>query len=186
MARKTGCVSLVFAALAVVCVGCVDDTRLVELAREADRRQAEQNQALAQQSQAVVETARQLVQADATARQQLVAAQASLEEQLLGQRAELDRQRDALENERRAIASQRYRDPLLAQALVQLGSLAACILPIVVCWLVLCRRSPEVDATELQVLLVQELAAERRQLSAPLAAILPDSASDLPPQHPGT
>jgi len=45
--------------------------------------------------------------------------------------------RDALEAERREIAAQRYREPVVAGAILNLGLLIACLLPFVVCLYVL-------------------------------------------------
>ena len=50
----------------------------------------------------------------------------------------------ALEEERRAIASQRVTDPLVAAAVMNAGLLVACVLPLVLCWQLL-RRSDRDD-----------------------------------------
>ncbi|HVX09960.1 MAG TPA: hypothetical protein VHC22_02045 [Pirellulales bacterium] len=106
--------------------GCNEDKRLVELAREADNRQAEQNHEMAQQNQQIAEATRQLVEADARSRQELLA----LERELKAERAEVDRQRDTLEDERRQIAQSRHWDSAAAEAIGGGVILLATLLPL--------------------------------------------------------
>jgi hypothetical protein len=92
--------------LALAGCGGADD-RLVKLSQRSLASQAEQNQQMAQQSTEVAKATRQLVEADAQARQELITAQTRLESQLYAERTSLDRQQEALENERKGLAAQR-------------------------------------------------------------------------------
>ena len=87
---------------------------------KASRHRKQQNEMLARQSEAVIrenqrvtEAAKALVEQDATARQEMIAAQRQLSEQFHAARSGIDRERASLEQERREIAAQRHRDPVV-------------------------------------------------------------------------
>jgi uncharacterized protein YhaN len=91
----------------------------------------------------------------------LVQSQQALQQGIDAERGHLDEQRTALEDERRAIAGKRVRDPIIANALIGAVILAACVLPIVLAFLVLRgAHKAEPDDAALSELLVQELVAE--------------------------
>jgi len=127
---------------ALVIIGCgkppdLRDQRLAEFARESMTEQRQQNDRMAEQSVAVVAGSRQLAEAaqelvlqDATARRELLAAQTELTSQLHDQRSRVDVGRDQLEQERRQIAAQRTRDPLLAAAIYDVGLVLVSVLPL--------------------------------------------------------
>jgi len=76
--------------------------------------------------------------------------------------AEVGRQRDQLEGDRRDIAAQRHRDPLIAAAITNIGLILACLLPLVLCVVILrSLRNPVTDEEALTELLVQEIVAEQ-------------------------
>ena len=75
----------------------------------------------------VAEASRQLVEADAKSRTETVALQRDLQQ---GQ-TELGRQRDQLEDDRRGFADQRNRDPIIANTLTVVGTIIACLLPLI-------------------------------------------------------
>ena len=84
--------------------GCgVPDDRVGELASQVTHEQAEQNQRIAEGSKAIAQGSKQLVEADAQARRELIELQHSLRQD----QAEIGQRQDALEAERKAIASQR-------------------------------------------------------------------------------
>ena len=87
--------------------GCADsrDERYSQLAQQALRQQAAQNERLADQSQQIAEASRRLVAGDAEARKDLLDAQEQLTSELHSERAGLDRQRANLERERQNIAA---------------------------------------------------------------------------------
>jgi hypothetical protein len=138
--------------------GCGTNDDDAGLIREVTRRQAAQQESLQQQSQALTEASRELVESDARSRQELVEFQSRLQQELQAERQELNQQRDALENERREIARQRHRDPLLATALIQPATLIVAVLPIVLLILLL-RLSHQEGGEQVQMseLLVDEL-----------------------------
>jgi hypothetical protein len=117
----------------VLTAGCDEDKRLVQLAQEADQRQAEQNHEIARQNHQIAEATKQLVEADAKARQELV----GLERDLQAEKAEIGRQRDELEAERRQIAQVRTWDSAAAQAVAGAAAVLAALLPLIICVYVL-------------------------------------------------
>ena len=73
---------------------------------------------------------------------------AELQHQWQTERSDLYQQRDQLESERRDLADQRHRDPIVAQSILQLGSLTLGLLPLAVAALLL-RRSTQPDEGDL-------------------------------------
>ncbi len=148
------------------------DQRLAEFAKQSMEQQAKQNDRIAEQSKAVVEESQRLAEAtkelvahDAQARQELIAAQEKLTTQLDQQRATIDAGRDQLEQDRREIAEQRFRDPILAAAVQNVGLIIACSLPLIVCVFVIRRMSSsEPDDAAVAELLVHELTSDRPHL----------------------
>jgi hypothetical protein len=169
--------------LLLTVIGCSDspdmrDQRLAEFAEQAVKEQARQNDRMADQSQAVVEeshqlaeTAKALVEHDAEARRELIAAQQELTSQLNGQQSTVDAGRDQLEQDRREIAEQRHRDPIVAAVIQDFGLIIACLLPLVVAVFVIRQmQSQEPDHATVAELLVLELTAdEPRLLPGPMS-----------------
>jgi hypothetical protein len=122
--------------------GCNDDEQ-----QKVNRSQAQ-----------VAEASRELVQADAKTRGEIVALQRDLQ---VGQ-ADLGRQRDQLENDRRQYADQRNRDPILANTILNVGTILACLLPLVLCIVLALglRDHSQTDST-LSEILVEEIAGEK-------------------------
>src|SRR5262245_29927810 len=157
------------AAVIVLMTGCGDppDKRLLDLAQQCLAQQARQSEQLAQQSRQVTEAAKQLVAADAQARQELVAGMTQLQQQIQTQRGEFDRQRDTLERERRELAAQRGRDPILAQSIGAFGVTIACLLPLLLAGYVLYmvnRPTAEADAEAVSEILIGEIVSPEPQL----------------------
>ena len=156
---------LLLAGLLMTTIGCAGDDP------QSRAWQQQQVEHLQQQAEHNTATAKALVEADAQARQQLVA----LERDVQAERAEVGRQRDSIETERKSLADERQRAPLIAATVHGLGTIVLAALPLVVCWLLL-RNSPATnDSEELEKLLILNLAGEERtlsgayQLPAPLA-----------------
>ncbi len=180
----------VAAAALMIAAGCGgDDGRLAEYAKNSVEQQTRQNEQIARQNlevtrqnQQVAEAARNLVEADAKARQEMVAAQKSLQDGLQAERSTLDQQRQELELERKDIARERYREPVIAQAIAGCGVLLACLLPLAICIYVLRHiYHDRGDETVLNELLVEELTADRPRLLLPLAENVPALEQELPP-----
>ena len=169
-------VRAVAAAAVIVMTGCADppDKRLADLAQQSLNQQSHQSEQLAKQSEQVAATAHELVAADARSRQDLIASLAKLQEQIQAQHAVFDRQRDELERERRELAAQRGRDPIIAQAIGALGVTLACLLPLVLAGYVLYtvnHTSPPADADAVSEVLIGEIvSATPELLSGPGAA----------------
>jgi len=147
----------------LVVVGCSKppDARLVEMAREHTARQAEQNRQMADLQKQVAEGSRHLVEADAEARSELIL----LQHDLQADQHEVGRQRDLLEQERKDIAQQRYRDQAVATVLSTVGLLLICGFPLLLCVYVLrAVRTSEAPDAVLTEMLIDELTAERPRL----------------------
>ena len=173
------CVLLMFT---LVIIGCgkppdLRDQRLAEFARESMTEQRQQNDRMAEQSVAVVAGSRQLAEAaqelvlqDATARRELLAAQTELTSQLHDQRSRVDAGRDQLEQERRQIATQRTRDPLLAAAIYDVGLVLVSVLPLLVCLYVIRQMQvQEPDHAAVAEMLVLELTSQQPRFLQALA-----------------
>ena len=142
--------------LLLAVVGCESD----ELAR-AVRETAEQQRKLIQLQSEVARSATELVEADAKARTELAALQRDLQQD----QAEVGQQRDQLEQDRRDMAHQRHRDPLIAAAITNLGLVLACLLPLVLCFVILrSLQDPDADEEALTEFLVHEIVAEQPRL----------------------
>jgi hypothetical protein len=144
-----GC-AIVLGLLVCLARGCgSDDERLIRATQEADARQAEQNREMAR----------------------LVADQQSIQKGIENEHERLDEQRTALDDERRAIAAARVRDPIIANALIGAVVLIVCALPLVLALVALRRaQSDESDDAALGELLVQELVADEPLLLPRLTA----------------
>jgi TolA-binding protein len=165
-------------ALLVLIAGCKSEAeRVVEVAREASQRQAQQNQQMTQLQNQVAEGSRQLIEAEAKARAELTALQRDLQQS----QSEVGRQRDELEAERRKIASERYWDAILGSSITAAVALLACLLPLVLCWALLRRQSEDRDAdAALAEFLVQELVSDHSALlpASPPRALLMEATRD--------
>jgi hypothetical protein len=158
---------LLLISITVAIAGCQnDDRRVAEVASAAAERQAKQSQQMAESSADLTAGARQLVESAGRSQESLIDIQRRLE----SQQAEIGRQRDELEKEREAIADRRRAEPVIAMALAQAGLIVACLLPLIICWLVL-RAEVNGNANELAVdVLIEEMVVEQpRILAAPQA-----------------
>jgi hypothetical protein len=154
------------------------DERLAEFAQQSMAEQRKQNDRIADQSQAVVEeshqlaeTAKELVEHDAEARRELIVAQQELTSQLNEQQSGIHTGHQQLEHDRREIAEQRHRDPIIAAVIQDFGLFIACLLPLVVAVFVIRQmQSQEPDHAAVAELLVLELTAdEPRLLPGPMS-----------------
>ncbi len=156
--------------LVLIAIGCSSgDERLVELSRESSNRQAEQNRLVEDNNRQVLEATNRLVEADANSRTE----NNDLHRQIESERSGINEQRDALEQERRQIAIERTRDPIIADSIQAAAGLIAAILPLLVCLFLLrglLQRS--VDETLAEVL-IEDLVSQHPLLSKPEAASLP-------------
>lgn len=139
-------------------IGCNDENRrLAEMAERHLERQAEQSRHVTDLQREVAEGSRRLVEADAKARQEFVA----LQREIQVSRSEVDQQRDLLAGERREMAAKRRMDPIVAAAIVNVGLILACLLPLVLCWLLLKSPVPLADDQAVAEVLLEDLVADR-------------------------
>ncbi len=176
-------------AVAITCVaGCgkppdMRDQRLAEFAQDVMKTQKEQNDRIADQSQAVVkqsqhvaEAARDLVRHDAEARREMVLVHADLVSRIDKQRSVVEEARDRLEQERSEIAHRRSRDPVIARAVESVGLSVLCLVPVAVSLYVIRQMTAgHADDGVVAELLTVELARSAPKLlalpSASVAAI---------------
>jgi len=169
--------------LALACAGCLSESeRVAEVAQEAAREQAEQNQRMAQVQQEVAAAHKRLVESEARARGDMVALQRDLQRA----QAEVGRQRDLLEAERREMAAQRGRDPMIASAIQCIGVMLACLLPLLLCIYVLraLRDGSDNDAAVTEIL-IQDLTSDEPTFlppARPLPALKHEAGPDVPDQ----
>lgn len=156
--RRFTIISIV-AAWMIAAVGCNEDDhrQRAEMAERYLDRQAEQNRRMAELQHEVAEGTRQLVEADAKAREEMVALQRNLQ----AEQTEIGRQRDQLESERRTLAGQRRLDPIIAAAITNAALLLACILPLALCWYLLRSRDDPADDHVVAEVLLQDLVTDR-------------------------
>ena len=150
--------------------GCsrAPDERLAEFAQQTMTEQIRQNQRMADQSEAIVdeshqlaEAAKELVKRDAEARHELIAAQQELNSQLNEQQSAIYTGHERLEQDRRDIAEQRHRDPIIAAVIQNIGLVIACLLPLLVAVQVIWQmQSQEPDHAAVAELLTLELTSE--------------------------
>ncbi len=147
------------AMLMLTVIGCDHDEnrRLAEMAERHLDRQSEQNRRMAELQRAVAEGSRRLVEADAKAREEMVALQRDVQ----AERSEFGRQRDALEDERRGLAAKRRSDPIIAAAITNIGLLAACLLPLILCWYLLHRPVEPAGDQAVTEILLEDLVASK-------------------------
>ena len=138
-------------AIIVIAIGCRSDSdRVAELASRHATEQAELSRETVKLQAELIEGTHQLVEADAQARRDFL----ELEGKLDDQRAELGRRHDDLEEERRDIATQRYRDPIVANAVIAVGSVLACLLPLLLAgYLLRCQLCEPEDHAATEILL---------------------------------
>jgi hypothetical protein len=152
-------IHLIVVILIATTIGCDknENKQLADMAERHSQRQAEQSKQMAQLQQEVAAGSRQLVEADAKAREEIVA----LHRDVQAERTEFGQQRDALENDRRQIAEQRHRDPIIANAITGFGLLLGCLLPLVLCWYLLHRPVEAADSQVVAEVLLEDLVADR-------------------------
>jgi hypothetical protein len=156
--------------IALITVGCSSgDERLVELSRQSTERQAEQNRLVETNNRQVLEATNKLVEADAKSRTENI----ELHRQIESERSGINLQRDALEQERRQIAEQRNRDPIVADSILAVGGLIAAILPLLVCLALLRGLFGRSDHEALAEVLIEDLVSQQPLLTERDALSLP-------------
>ncbi len=114
-------------------------------------------------NQDIAATAKQLVEADAQARKEFI----RLQEKIQDERGALVKMYEALETEKRQIAMERQRDPIIAAAMTEMAFLLAVCISLVFCWVLLYRMSADSDEALVRDLLLQDLTARRSRILPP-------------------
>jgi VIT1/CCC1 family predicted Fe2+/Mn2+ transporter len=166
----------VLAVIALIAIGCSSgDDRLIELSRQSSDRQAEQNRLVETNNRQVLDAANRLVEADAKSRSE----NNELHRQIESERSGVNQQRDALEQERRQIALERNRDPIVAESIQAAAGLIAAVLPLLVCLFLLRGLFSRTDGEALAEVLIEDLVSQQPLLAEPAAISLPTTGSDL-------
>lgn len=153
---------MVVAVAALGIAGCRDgeNKRLAEQAERNLERQSQQELRNAELHRQVAEGTKRLVEADAAARKEIF----GLHRDVQDQGFQIGRQRDALEADRREIASARNRDPIIAEAIKAVGLIAACLVLLLIALQIL-RRSDEPDENAaVAEILLSDLSSETPRL----------------------
>jgi hypothetical protein len=172
--------------VALIAIGCSSgDERLVELSRQSTDRQAEQNRLVETNNRQVLDATDKLVEADAKSRTENI----ELHRQIEAERSGINQQRDVLEQERRQIAEERNRDPIVAESILSAGGLIAAILPLLVCLALLRELFHKSDQEALADVLIEDLVSRQPLLREPDTLSLPGESGDprltaAPPQAP--
>jgi hypothetical protein len=155
---------------AVLVVGCSsDDQRLVDQSRQSVDRQAEQNRLVEANNRQVIDATQKLVEADAQTRQEAI----QLQHEIQTERSGINEQRDVLEQERRQIAEQRNRDPIVAESIKSAVGLIVAALPLVVCLFVLRGLFHKSDDAAMADVLIEELFTHEPLLAETEGLFLP-------------
>ena len=177
--RKTARLPPIWTALifvALIGIGCSSgDERLVEVSRESAERQADQNRLVETNNRQVLEATNRLIEADAKSRTEHI----ELHRQIESERTGVNQERDALEQERRQIADERIRDPIIAESIRAVAGLIAAILPLLVCLFLLRGLFHKSDQDALAEVLIEDLVSRQPLLSEPAAASLPGTGREL-------
>jgi hypothetical protein len=156
----------------LVAIGCSSsDDRLIDLSQKSTDRQAEQNRLVEANDRQVIEATNRLVEADAKSRTENLA----LHRQIEVERAAVNQQRDALEQERRQIAAERNRDPIIAESIQLAAGLIAAVLPLLVCLYLLRGLFDKPDQDALAELLIEDLVSRQPLLGNSAALNLPET-----------
>lgn len=134
-------------AVTLIASGCDrNDSQIVQLAQEADRRQAAQNEEMVRLNREVAQGMKQALKT-----------QAANDEHLHIRQHTLDEQFQQLEAERRELFNNRQRESLLAPILWTFGTCLVCGLVLLFCWQLLIRLNREADEAAVSQILIDEL-----------------------------
>ncbi|EAQ80667.1 hypothetical protein [Blastopirellula marina] len=142
-------IDTLFTPLALIVIlamsGCQENEnqRLAAMSERHEQRQAEQSRQAAELHLEVI----------------------GLQRQVQTNIAEIGRQRDALESERRIVASERRWDSLTSTAIANVGLLLACLAPLVLACLLLLRSPESGDEPAIAEILLNDLTATRPSLA---------------------
>ncbi|WP_339733229.1 hypothetical protein [uncultured Gimesia sp.] len=163
MEKQTLRITLILILLTGASCNSDENSRVADLATQQLERQADQNRRMSELQQEVTSGSRELVEADAKARQEMIAIQREIQ---AGQN-EIGFQRDQLEAERREIADSRNRDPIIAAAITKVALVVISLLPLLLCWLLLQQKVEPADKNEITELLLDDMVSAEPCLISP-------------------
>jgi hypothetical protein len=158
-------------------IGCTpSDDRLVNLSREANERQARQNGIIAEQSRSLAAERQSLANATSLLIERTGANQKELLSTFDKQSGVLAKERQQLQVESSRLLAQKeqlavaqIREPLIAQAIMSLGLVLACLAPLALCaWLFAHANRPDELSHALSELLVLDLVSKQPLLAGPV------------------
>ena len=171
--------TMISIATIVIAIGCANDSdRVAELASRHATQQNELSRETVKLQNELVEGTQKLVEADAHARRDFLELEGKLDEQ----RGEVGRRHDELESERREIAKQRYRDPIVANALIAAATLLACLLPMLLAGWLLRAQLNETDEYTATEILLEEITARHPALASPSRRVMNHDSGSLAPK----
>lgn len=154
---------MIVTAVILAAIGCQGDSdRVAELATRHATQQSELSRETVELQTEIAEGTQQLIGTDAQARRDFL----ELHERLDEQRVEIGRQRDELSEARRDIVERQADAPVIATAVISIGTLVTCLLPLLLAGhLLRCQFGPTDDQLASEILL-DEIATLHRPLPA--------------------
>ncbi len=123
----------------LIAIGCSSDenSKLAQMAADYADRQTTQSQRVLEIQKELATGSRNLVEADALARKEMAVIQRAFQTE----RLQLAQSYDQLELERRSIAAERNRAPIVAASITNIGMIFVCLLPLLLCLMLIYRKS---------------------------------------------
>lgn len=147
----------------MIAIGCQNDgDRITRMATQHAEQQAELSRDTVQLQTELVDGTQQLVGADAQARRDFL----ELEARLDTQRALIDRRSEELAKARLELATQQSRDPIIADAVLSLGTILGCMFPLLFAAYMLRSHSHHSDDQVASEFLLDEIVAGHPFLAA--------------------
>lgn len=171
MRRLSGSARIALGALLLAAAGCGRSRELTQMQADVTRaagelvaQDAAARREIAQMQGEVTRAAGELVTQDAATRREIMQMQGQvaraareLAAQDAAARKEVIQMQRALDTERRRILERERQDPVIAAAILQLGGLLLCLLPMAVIASLFWRREPQPEVAVLNELVVDEL-----------------------------
>lgn len=146
----------ILAVILLTTIGCQNDSdRIANMATQHANQQAELSRETVELQTVLVGGTQQLVGADAQARRDFLELEAKLDEH----RATIDRRQDELAEARLELAKQQARDPIVANAVLSVGTILTCMLPLLFAGYILRSNFHQSDDEVASELLLDEIVA---------------------------
>lgn len=175
MIRKRNTLALIILLMqAFVGTACEsEDERVARLATEYADRQTEQGSRVIDLQQELLTGSRQLIEADSRARTEMI----DLHREIQQERRSLNQRYEQLEAERRSVERNRYWAPYLIDLTRQIMLLVACLLPLVLCRLLLSLALKQGEEVLIGEQLLEDIVSDD-------PILLPSKVKHREPEHP--